>query len=84
MTGHAANKTQRHKILLALETRGIWRNSILPFPEVKRVLSWFRLGKETRDELLHDLRERGIIEIIPYHGIKILKKSCQEGECEHD
>ncbi len=67
----SANKDVRRIFLQALRTRAYSKNKIIPFPEVKRILSWWRVQKQERDELLYDLKDEGFLEIIPFHGIRI-------------
>lgn len=50
------------------------KKDILPFPEVRRKLcSNFSINKQKCLELLYLLREFNLIEIVPFHGIKIVK-----------
>ncbi|NJD54405.1 MAG: hypothetical protein FIB07_16270 [Candidatus Methanoperedens sp.] len=74
----SANKDVRRFFLQALRTRAYSKNKIISFPEVKRILSWWRVQKQERDELLYDLRDEGFLEIIPFHGIRI--KPAESGE----
>ena len=63
------------KIVKALDEKTIKRNSIIPFPEVNRVMSWlFHCGRDDRVILIWELERLGFIETIPYHGIRLLRR----------
>lgn len=66
-----ANKPPIEKVLLALRTRAVRKNRIIPFPEVRRVMSWFHFGKHEQDTLLFKLCKEGILKIVAFHGIII-------------
>jgi len=47
-------------------------SGIIRFSEVYRTLSWmFHLNKHEAREFIKELEHYGLIEIIPYHGIRI-------------
>lgn len=61
------------KIIKALDKIDIKRNAIIPFPEVNRVMSWmFHCGKNDRQILISELERLGFVEVVPFHGIRIL------------
>lgn len=53
--------------------RSFKKNGLIPFHEVSRILSYWRIRKYQRDELLHALEKSGKIRIVNYEGI-ILQK----------
>lgn len=55
----------------AMENDKMIEKGIVSFPEVSRVLSWWRIRKHERDVLLYDLQQEGYLKIIPYHGIML-------------
>jgi len=63
------NKTETSKFLHALRTRTYSKHRIIPFPEVSRVLSWWRIRKEARDDILFALQEEGYLKIVNYRGV---------------
>ena len=67
----SANEGVRSKLTRALKDRTYNKNGIIPFPEVSRVWSWWRVSKEERDELLYELQQDGYLRIIPYHGVRL-------------
>jgi len=51
------------------------KKEIIPFPEVfSKLCSNFSITKKECWELLYLIKEFGFIEIVPFHGIKIVKK----------
>ena len=47
-------------------------SGIIRFPEVYRTLSWlFHLNKREAREFLKELRRAGLIEVVPFNGIRI-------------
>jgi|GEM_PF-5691458 len=70
------------KILDSLENRAVRRGTIIPFPEVARVLSWFRFRRRDMHTVLPAMREAGLIEIIPFHGVRLVRKGAEAGH-EH-
>ena len=55
-------------------SKGIIKNSIIPFPLVFSTLSWYlHLAKNESFELFQEFKGAGLIEIVPYHGIRITK-----------
>jgi hypothetical protein len=64
-----AYKDERSKYLHALRTRTYAKNKIISFPEVNRVLGWYKIRKAERDELLYGLQQDGYLKIVPYHGV---------------
>jgi hypothetical protein len=51
------------------------RKEIIPFSLVfHRMCSGFSITKKECWELLYHLKEHGIIEIVPFHGIKVSSK----------
>ncbi len=76
----SANKSLDYtKFLIALKTRAFKRNGIIPFPEVSRVLSWYRFGKKDQDILLYEFERLELIEVVPYHGIRLLQNGQEVG-----
>ena len=66
-----------HKKALRLLNRHARKTSggIITFPEARRVLSWlFHLSKSESREFLKELTRAGLIEVKPFHGIRILNK----------
>ncbi len=64
------------KIVDALQTKTIKRNGIIPFPEVNCVLGRvFHFNYEARHHVLFELQKRRLIELVPYHGIR-LRSAC--------
>jgi len=64
-----------NKIIKALDKINMKRNAIIPFPEVNRVMSWmFHCGKDDRQMLISELEGLGFVEVVPFHGIKILRR----------
>ncbi len=64
-----------NKIIKALDKINMKRNAIIPFPEVNRVMSWmFHCGKDDRHILISELECLGFVEVVPFHGIKILRR----------
>ncbi len=64
------------RIVHELTRRTYNRRGIIPFPEVNRVLGpVFHANKEARQEILFELRQQGLIEVVPFRGIKILGNS---------
>lgn len=59
----------REKVVFALKTRAEKKKNVISFSEVRRVLSWYHFRKPEREELLYELKEEGIIRIVPFHGI---------------
>lgn len=60
------------KIIREMDARSQKRNDIIPFPEYNRILTWFfHSAKKDREMILDELRELNLIEIVPFHGIKI-------------
>lgn len=48
-------------------------NSIIPFPVINQSLTWlFHCNKQEREEVLNELRAQKLIDIIPFHGIRLL------------
>lgn len=46
----------------------------IPYPEVYHTLSWwFHLNKKEALELFDELKAAGILEVVPFHGIRIIK-----------
>lgn len=73
------------KFLNALETRAFRRGDIISFPEVRRVLSWYRFRKENLEDLFNEFKRLGLIEIVPYHGIRLLKDYREKVEgCDNE
>ena len=63
------------KIIKALDKIDMKRNAIIPFPEVNRVMSWmFHCGRSDRQILISELERLGFVEVVPFHGIKILRQ----------
>ncbi len=63
------------KIIKALDKIDMKRNAIIPFPEVNRVMSWmFHCGRNDRQILISELERLGFVEVVPFHGIKILRQ----------
>jgi hypothetical protein len=71
------NKDVRSKFLHALRNRTYQKNRIIPFPEISRILSWWRIRKEERDDILFELQEQGYLKIVPFHGV-ILREEGKE------
>ncbi len=60
------------KILTELENRAEKRNSIIPFPEINRILTWlFHCNKQERERVEEELRELGMVEVVAFHGWRI-------------
>jgi len=57
-----------------LVKHGVKRSSgIIPYPEVKRVLSWlFHFNKSESWEFIAELQSSKLIKRYPYHGILVL------------
>lgn len=54
--------------------KGIIKNRIVPFPQIHHTLStMFHLSKQDSKKVLYELKEAGLLEIVPYHGIRLLK-----------
>lgn len=64
-----ANEAVIPKLLHALRTRAHSKNNIIPFPEVSRIMSWWRITKKERDTILYILKQKGILKIVAFHGI---------------
>ncbi|MCZ7393046.1 MAG: hypothetical protein ABOK23_12115 [Candidatus Methanoperedens sp.] len=63
---------------------------VIPFAEIHKTLSWMlHLNKFDRRGVLAELQEMDLIEIVPYHGIKLRQDSrCfardyEGGKCKH-
>jgi hypothetical protein len=55
------------------------RSGIISFKHVFRTLSWlFHLDKDEAWQFLKELRELGLVEIVPYRGIRILRGGCDD------
>ncbi len=78
----AANKEDSiKKIIDALQTKTVKRNGIIPFPEVNCVLGRvFHFNYQARHHVLYELNKQQLIEIIPYHGIRLLRSAALEAE----
>jgi hypothetical protein len=61
------NKT----LLGVIQRRAYKRGEIIPFPEISRILSWYRIRRTERETFLYDWKEAGLIEVVPFHGIII-------------
>lgn len=68
-TVFAGNKTETSKFLNALRTRTYAKNKIIPFPEISRVLSWWRIKKDERDDILYSLQQEGYLKVVPFRGV---------------
>jgi len=68
-TVFGANKTETLKFLNALGSRTYNKNGIIPFPEISRVLSWWRIRKEERDDILYNLQQEGYLKVVPFRGV---------------
>jgi len=64
----------QRKVLLYLSRCPKSRTGIISFKHVFKTLSWlFHLDKDEGWQFLRELREEGVIEIVPYRGIRILR-----------
>lgn len=72
-TAHKPEASVLHpKIIRELDARSQKRNGIVPFPEYNRILTWlFHCTKLEREMLLQELRELNLVDIVPFHGLKI-------------
>ncbi len=63
----------QRKVLSYLSRCPKSRTGIISFKHVFRTLSWlFHLDKEEGWQFLRELRGLGIVEIVPYRGVRIL------------
>ena len=76
-----ANKPFHLDILHALHTRARKKNKIIPFPEAFRILSWWKIRKEERFDVLGDLQQAGFLRLVMGHGI-ILEKTKKVYFCQ--
>lgn len=54
--------------------KGVIKNGIVPYPDAYHTLStMFHLGKDEAIELFEELKGIGILEVVPFHGIRIIK-----------
>lgn len=54
------------------ERKGYKKNGIIPFPEIYQTLTtMLHLGKEDAIKVFDELKEAGLLEIVPFHGIRI-------------
>jgi len=52
------------------------KKEIIPFPRIfERLCLLFSINKEECWNILFSLRDTGFIQIVPYHGIKIISKN---------
>ncbi|GEM_PF-6963413 len=67
------NGVVHRKVLSYLSRCPKSRTGIISFKHVFRTLSWlFHLDKEEGWQFLRELRGLGIVEIVPYRGVRIL------------
>lgn len=66
----AINTIEKHAV-----KKGVIKNGIIPFPQINHTLStMFHLSKDDSVKVLDELKEAGVLEDVPYHGIKIVRK----------
>lgn len=63
--------------LEVLRDRAYTNREVISFPEARRVLSWYRVGRYEFNELLNDWQRSGYIKIVPFRGL-IIKKGGQQ------
>lgn len=63
------DKSAPIELLQVLRTRTYHKGRIIPFNEVERIWSWFRIRKDERDRLIFELQQEGILRVVPYQGI---------------
>jgi len=65
----AINTIEKHAV-----RNGVIKNGIIPFPQVYHTLStMFHLSKDDSVGVVEELKEAGLLEVVPYHGIRIVK-----------
>ncbi|MCD6477187.1 MAG: hypothetical protein J7K26_03470 [Candidatus Aenigmarchaeota archaeon] len=66
-------------LILQRMSKRFYNNSInpkiIPFPQVNKFLSYYHIRKKDTRIILKELKKLGLIDIIPYHGIRILNIS---------
>lgn len=68
-----ANKSYVVRFLRKLQEHSKAGNHIIGFPDCNLVYSWVRPRKGERRVSLQDIQRMGYIEIIPYHGIRVIR-----------
>lgn len=55
------------------ERKGVVKNGIVPYPEIYHPLStMMHLGKDDAVEVFEELRGAGLVEVVPFHGIRLV------------
>ena len=67
-----ANKFDESKFLQVLERHNT--NQIIPFPELFSIFSWYHINKDEARRVLYDLEKKGVLKIVPFHGIRLLRQ----------
>lgn len=66
-------------VLKRLRELSFKRGRIIPFPDVfARICPIFCITKEDTWAVLKSMEEKGLIEIVPYHGVKVSGKAVQQ------
>ena len=69
-----------HKKVLSVLEKHCYQDGkgLIRFPEVNKVLSWLlHCDKREREYLIFEMQQLGLIEIKPFHGIRIISQGKQ-------
>jgi hypothetical protein len=69
-----------HKKVLSVLEKHCYKDGkgLIRFPEVNKVLSWLlHCNKSEREYLIFEMQQLGLIEVKPFHGIRIISQGKQ-------
>ncbi len=69
-----------HKKVLSVLEKHCYKDGkgLIRFPEVNKVLSWLlHCNKREREYLIFEMQQLGLIEVKPFHGIRIINQGKQ-------
>ena len=63
------------QIINDLDRKTLKRHDLIQFPQANSVLeSMYHFDKEAIHQIIWDLEQKGLIKVVPYEGIKILRE----------
>lgn len=64
------------KAVEMLEQHAEKKGNIIAFSEVRRILAWlYHLDRREAHKFIDDLAKTGLVIIVPYHGLRIVKEA---------
>lgn len=75
-----ADKAFALELLHAFRTRTEKKTEIIPFPELSKVLSWWKIRKDERFDILFALQKAGFLKIVAGHGVILEKQNSKSEE----